>query len=316
MMIMISPEDFRQLSAACQQELLGLLTRGAAANPLDETPPTWEGDDYFSDEGNPYFSDEPGSPAETSPRMPVADAPDSAQKQVLDISPGTARELIANVSSKSLSALAHFASGQPVALDALIGLNAPYRDVNELKRSLVGAVNRRLRTVTDNRAAVLFASDRDKKRIRITARSAASLRQALNVPEPLPALEYIDANGQSAQSTAPAAAALAQRIQQAWKHIHLRPLEQRHTLLPAQTYQFLLDQGLALCLAKPIADEDGGAPHFTFDHGDHASEDLIAQIDPQGCIKLPTPEGNLRLRVFVQHASAPGALATLAQIQG
>ena len=68
-------------------------------------------------------------------------------------------------------------------MDDLIGEKGRYRDFTDLKRSFVGAVNRRLRTVTENRLAMLFASDRDKTRIRITPKSAMSLRLALDIPE-------------------------------------------------------------------------------------------------------------------------------------
>ena len=318
MMIMISPEDFRQLSPSCQQEILSLLTRGAAASsPLaDEMPPQWEDDAYPQEDESFYPAEDQPDFAEASPRPPMQpsqDGADGAQKQVLDISVTTARELIANVSSKSQTALSHFATGQPVALASLIGLNAPYRDLNELKRSLVGAVNRRLRTVTDNRAAVLFASDRDKQRIRITARSAASLRQALNLPEPLPAMVYVDVGGRGIDTAHAAAKSLHQAIASAWKKITARPLDQRHALLPAQIYQFLRDQGFSLCTGKPLANDDEmAAPHYVFDHGLEVADDLIAQIDPYGNIKLSTDDGLVRMRVFVRHTDSDDALATLA----
>ena len=318
MMLMISPEDFRQLSPACQQELLRLLTReppqAKAPQTFDDAPPAWEEDEYLAEEEPSYASDASEPVTEAAVRSNMPDVAEGASKQVLDISVATARELIANISDKSLSVLTQFANGQPVAQTSLIGANAPYRDLNELKRSLVGAVNRRLRTVTDNRAAVLFASSRDRQRIHITARSAASLRQAMQLPEPLPEFTFVDTTGNALVYTHAAAQAMAQRLNNAWKHMALRPLDARLHLLPAQIYQFLMEHGFTLCCGKPIADEDGLNHHYTWDHNALLPTDILPLIDPQGNIRLSTDDGTLRLRVFVRHPDHAQALATLTPI--
>lgn len=318
MMLMISPEDFRQLSPACQQELLGLLTRDATSSKtptgIDDAPPDWDAEEYFADEDASYATDKPDPITDTLARAPNPDTSEGASKQVLDISVITARELIANISDKSLSALTQFANGQPVLLASLIGSNAPYRDMNELKRSLVGAVNRRLRTVTDNRSAVLFASSRDRQRIHITPRSAASLRQAMRLPEPIPTFAWVDSTGHALPSTDTAALVLAQHLRSAWQTIALRPLDNRHGLLPVQIYQFLHEKGFTIHCGKPIADDEGVNTHYAWEPAVHLPTDIMSLIDPQGNIRLSTDNGTLWMRIFVQHPDYADALATLAPI--
>jgi hypothetical protein len=314
MMLMISPEDFRQLSSACQQELLGLLTRSTthATSPasFEDPPPDWEADEYLVEEDHTYLD----TPADTPPRAVVPDSAEGAQKQVLDISLATARDLIANISDKSLTALTQFATGQPVELTSLIGAKAPYRDMNELKRSLVGAVNRRLRTVTDNRAAVLFASSRDRQRIHITARSAASLRQAMRLPEPLPDITYVDGAGHTLAPNNTGAQALKQCLHEAAMHMTLRPMEHRNHLLPAQIFQFLSERGFSLCCGKPITDDDGLKQHFAWVGQDQLPANIFDLIDPQGNVRISTDDGTLYLRVFVNHPECVGVLGTLASL--
>jgi hypothetical protein len=320
MMLMLSPEDFRQLSPACQQELLGLLTRDSAPTPppsasLDESAPEWETDEYLADEdAAPYFADIVTPAALTPERPALQDAADSTNKQVLEISVATARDLIANISDKSLTVLTQFANGQPVALAGLMGANAPYRDMNELKRSLVGAVNRRLRTVTENRAAVLFASSRDRQHIYITPRSAASLRQAMRLAEPTPELIFVGANtGVLLHQSDPAAHALAQRIHTSWQQISVRPLEPRHQLLPAQVFQYLHTQGFALYGGKPITDE-AGRHHYEWMPQIPTTNALLALIDPQGNARLNNEDGVLRLKIFAGHPECAEARVTLASV--
>lgn len=90
------------------------------------------------------------------PAWPEAFEKSGAAKTVVDLDEGQARALLANLSAKSVETLKLFAAGESIALDALVGEGKAYESTSELKRSFVGAVNRRLRTVTRNRSAVLF----------------------------------------------------------------------------------------------------------------------------------------------------------------
>lgn len=194
MMIVISSEDFRRLSSNCQQEVLSLLSSKkqdayhhegqiSHSHSYDDVDMPFIDDGWYESLHSSNHETELVKQAYFSFGKSVAAEPGS--KEVVEISVEQARDLIANVSEKSQECLKKFASGQTVSLNELIGPEAPYRDFNELKRSLIGAVNRRLRTVTKNRAAVLFSSDRDKTRIRVTPLTAVALRQALGVPEPM-----------------------------------------------------------------------------------------------------------------------------------
>jgi hypothetical protein len=90
------------------------------------------------------------------PAWPDAFEKSGAAKTVVDLDEVEARALLANLSAKSIETLKVFASGESIALDALVGDGKAYESMSDLKRSFVGAVNRRLRTVTRNRSAVLF----------------------------------------------------------------------------------------------------------------------------------------------------------------
>jgi hypothetical protein len=108
-----------------------------------------------------------------------------AAKTVVDLDEMEARALVANLSAKSVETLRLFASGDSVALDALVGEGKAYANLSDLKRSFVGAVNRRLRTVTRNRSAVLFRKVEGSTGIGIAVRprTATSLQQALSSAE-------------------------------------------------------------------------------------------------------------------------------------
>ena len=161
MELVITAETFRRLSSAAQNEILALLlgTHDAAGRTAG-----W---------------DEMGtSPAYSSP---VTE--DNAKRRVFAISAAQASELLSNLAEKSQQTLRLFAERERVAVEELIGAGHPYKDMSDLKRSFVGAVNRRLRTVVGNRAVVLFSSDRDRKRIRVVPSTALALRQAMGIQE-------------------------------------------------------------------------------------------------------------------------------------
>ncbi|MBK9161149.1 MAG: hypothetical protein IPM27_06250 [Nitrosomonadales bacterium] len=162
MELVITSEDFRRLSPATQKELLAVLMGGDG-----------DGDAMLG------LDDYDSMPASGSQ---VGSA--STGKRVFPINPAQATELLSNLAEKSQQTLRLFAVGERVAVDDLVGEDRPYKDMNDLKRSFVGAVNRRLRTVVGNRSAVLFSSDRDRQKIRVLPTAASALRQAMGIPEP------------------------------------------------------------------------------------------------------------------------------------
>lgn len=162
MELVITSEDFRRLSPATQKELLALLTGSDA-----ESDAMFGVDDYDA----------------ISASVALA-ASSSAEKRVFPINPTQATELLSNLAEKSQQTLRLFAEGGPVSVDNLVGEGCSYKDMNDLKRSFVGAVNRRLRTVVGNRSVVLFSSDRDRQKIRVLPAAASALRQAMGIPEP------------------------------------------------------------------------------------------------------------------------------------
>jgi len=311
MMIMITPEDFRRLSPACQKELLSLLSPGEPESPPreDEMSLPYLDMDRFGQFEVPTVSNMVSSSNAFAPTPTVQGASDAGAKRVIDISVEQAHELIANVSEKSLDALRLFASGQAVQLDALVGPEGQYRDFNDLKRSLVGAVNRRLRTVTENRAAVLFSSDRDKTRIRITPLSAAALRQALNVPEPLPKFDFYDPAGRALTASSVEALRFISAVEVAWQDLSVRPADGWTELSTSQALSYLIENGFMLATGKPVEAEDHSVTYeFTSDGGDMA--DLMPRVDPHGYVKLATEAGLIQARVFIKHASIPKVLAS------
>lgn len=173
MMLTITPEDFAKLSVSCQQELIGLLGFNADSNYVD------------SDESMPFeFSPEQISGEEYFQSTIESHEATSSAKQVIDITVADAKDLIANISEKSIETLRRFTTVEPVNVDDLIGEMRPYSNLSDLKRSFVGAVNRRLRTVTGNRRAVLFLTvstegSESGARIAVRPQTAAALNKAM-----------------------------------------------------------------------------------------------------------------------------------------
>lgn len=314
MMIVLSTGDFRKLSPVCQQEVLALLTGNGVESPLgdDETSLPFETNDNFAGLGNHAVFH--GSEIDNdwpSNEQPLA-AAEVGTKRVVDISQEQARELLANVSDKSQGALRLFAAGQPVSLNVLIGPNAPYRDLNDLKRSLVGAVNRRLRTVTENRSAVLFSSDREKTRIRITPTSAVALRHALNIAEGLPIFEYFDPAGNAIREKSEIVVAFEKQLETAWAGIGLRPLTGRFALTQSQTVNYLLGKGFTLATGTPTpGNPEASPPSYEFksiDH-EHASTQRIEDIDSNWDGR--DDDRDTACRYVLQHPAVPLIYAAL-----
>ena len=171
MYIVLTARDLAKLSTHTREELQRYLFQDTTIASDEALPHDYN----LSDIPYQEFDDEP---AQSWPEAPIAPV-DS--KVVIDISPEQARSLIANLSTKSVEVLRRFASGETVALNDLVGEEKFYESFGELKRSFVGAVNRRLRTVTRNRSAVLFRKEEGSEGTRIAVRpmTASALRQVL-----------------------------------------------------------------------------------------------------------------------------------------
>ena len=306
MMIMITPQDFRRLSAACQHEILALLAPGDSELPPREdemSMPSMDPDQYGPMDMHLFSPSPVGDNAVALPTSAMETA-DTGAKQVIDISVEQARELIANVSERSQDALKLFASGQTVPLVTLVGPSSPYRDFNDLKRSLVGAVNRRLRTVTENRSAVLFSSDRDKTRIRITPSSAASLRQALQMPEPLPEFEFFDRAGRAVSDSTESAIAFQKSVREVWSDLSLRPPPGQISLTVAQTMHYLADHGFTMIAGKPVADDTAQPALLRYEFD-------AERTDPNGTLAMAMIDGAVEWTVFLEHPVSPEVVAKL-----
>ena len=98
-------------------------------------------------------------------------------KNVIDINIDQAKSLIANLSDKSIETLHLFTQKEAIQVSSLVGEGMAYKDYIELKRSFVGPVNRRLRTVTGNKTAVLFLKEGEEEMAvkEITADSLATI---------------------------------------------------------------------------------------------------------------------------------------------
>jgi len=103
----------------------------------------------------------------------------SKSKNVIDINAEQAESLIANLSDKSIETLHLFTQNEPIQVSSLIGEGKAYNDYIELKRSFVGPVNRRLRTVTGNKTAVLFLKESEEE-MAVKETTAISLAAIFN----------------------------------------------------------------------------------------------------------------------------------------
>jgi len=188
MMILISKADFCRLSPACRQELLALLTSSGqlSQSDLNSYDSSGSGDGRTDLERSAPVTK--GIISAHAPLVPVSKTRRNAKKRIVGLSVDQARRLIANVSLRSQNTLKLFVFGDWVRVDALIGPDKDYADLTVLKRSLIGGITRRLRTVTCDRDAVLFVGNSDKSALCLWPVNADALRQALNLPEPPPRL--------------------------------------------------------------------------------------------------------------------------------
>lgn len=247
MMLVLSSNDMRRLSPACRSELMALFISSAVDDPVGDgrLPPS-------------IFEADVGDDAAATTADDVIE-----EKRVVDLTPDEARDLVANISERSRGTLKLFASGQPVALSALIGPSCEYRDYSELKRSFVGAVNRRLRTVSGNRNAALFSSDRDKTRIKTTRKTALALRCLFDMPEPMPDVDFIDRSGNGIDATDKKCEELKLRLATAWKDFLGRPNDVSTDSWPARVLSHFASSGLELFVRTPTAlDDDVQLPEY------------------------------------------------------
>lgn len=263
MMLVVTPQDFKKLSKACQSELIAMLGFSEANT------------DYL-DESLAKFNDDEEVIADLyiqKPRYPSANDI-VGDKQVIDISDEHAQSLIANISDKSLETLKLFAQGEPVDLNELVGINKPYENFNDLKRSFVGAVNRRLRTVTGNRQAVLFSSAKsrdgnEQTKIRVKPRTAAALRRVLNINEPLPEFTFYGDNGHVVTKANPDAKVLLEKFHQqlktVWQQYSGHPSGVSVSISPAQIAEHYTNHGFALKIGVPIGwDNEASEIEYAF----------------------------------------------------
>ena len=139
-MIVLTASDLARMPAALLEELQRFLFSNVDAREHDVV---YEQYDVFE---APLYGEE----------QIFAESERGPAKHVVDITEEQARALIANLSAKSIDSLRLFTTQQGVPLDDIVGEGKAYVSFTDLKRSFVGAVNRRLRTVTRNRSAVLF----------------------------------------------------------------------------------------------------------------------------------------------------------------
>ena len=172
MMITLTEHDIDRLSLACRQEIQQLIFSRQSETLLPD-------EDAFEFEPPPDFH---SFDASIDPHDDV----EHNTRRVVEINPDQAKKLVANISEKSLQTLQLFTSGLPVAVDELVGIDKPYENLTDLKRSFVGAVTRRLRTVTRNKTVSIFLrdsiSDNDgekKDAISVRPATAESLRSVL-----------------------------------------------------------------------------------------------------------------------------------------
>lgn len=172
MHLVLTQEDLAKLSPECRVELQLLFFGQASADSGIHSSDGIDTMEMPSQESERDFL----------PAWPDDFEKSGAAKTVIDLDETEARALLANLSAKSVETLRLFASGDSVALDALVGAGKAYENLSDLKRSFVGAVNRRLRTVTRNRSAVLFRKVEESTGLSIAVRprTAAALHQALS----------------------------------------------------------------------------------------------------------------------------------------
>ena len=240
MMITLSVADFHRLSPPCRAEILKLMMSN---------------EEGF---GESFFTQT--SLTDTAAEMEEVV---NEEKKVVNLSLTEAGDLLSNISDRSRQTLKLFAPGQPVPLDSLVGQDRPYKDYVELKRSFVGAVNRRLRTVSGNRNAALFSSDRDKTRIKVTPRTSRSLRKLFEMPEPLPNMEFCDHEGRDLDPQNPKCKKLKTKLSEIWELIDSTTLKENSVEFISAIITHFVGNGLDLFVRTPSNwDDEANTPTY------------------------------------------------------
>ena len=278
MMIVVSPQDFKKLSRACQLELISMIgfSLGNAEHPYDSLAVE---DEAIADL---YIQ---------KPRHAVANDI-VGDKQVIDISNEHAQSLIANISGKSLETLKLFAQGEPIDLNELVGTDKLYENFNDLKRSFVGAVNRRLRTVTGNRLAVLFSTVKSKAgeeetRIRVKPRTAAALRSVLDILEPLPEFDFYDTDGhlilKADANIKTTQDKLQKKLTTVWQSFTGHPNQVSVGVSPIQIAEHYVRHGFTIKMGSAVAwDDESSEPEYAFSEPIVSLEALAAKLTNLG----------------------------------
>ena len=174
-MILINEHDLAKMSVELRNELMQLMF-DPESNSIE---------DFYG--GQPDIGFEEHKMAYPEEQQYVHDGSANSKsknrKKVIGIDESQARDLIANLNEKSIETLKYFTTEDPVLIDTLVGKGKPYATFNELKRSFVGPVNRRLRTVTQNKMSVLFRkseTDGDESKISVKSETASSLSKVLS----------------------------------------------------------------------------------------------------------------------------------------
>jgi len=180
-MILLTPQDWSLLSEETKTEIIGLMSNRHQENsPIDFLHTDCGSSPLINiEEDENRFSVPPEY--DTWFEEPIS-SNQGKKKVVLEIDEVQASELISNLSDKSIQTLKLFTEDTPVSIDTLIGKDSPYNNFVELKRSFVGPVNRRLRTVSKNKSAVLFLkAGGEDENIQIAVKSGTqrALRKAL-----------------------------------------------------------------------------------------------------------------------------------------
>lgn len=184
------------------------------------------------------------------------------EKQVLSLTVEEAGDLLANISERSRQTLLHFASGKPVPLDALVGPDKPYKNYVELKRSFVGAVNRRLRTVSSNRHAALFTSDREQTLIKVKPQTAKSLRRVFAISDPLPAMRYCDQSGNALEATEMICQKLHKKLESTWEKLDTKSLPESSIEAFAMVMKHFVANGFELQMCNEAWDLDSDISRY------------------------------------------------------